>query len=161
MRDSYHLKLIHILIFSLLLAASFVLLESANRFLLLKSAPAFLMIDALTKNKDGIEVLFLGDSHFKLSIGASSAYNNPQKKVFDLLVNGANYIQSYYLLKRHIDILPNLRAIVLPLDLHSFSSFRSHRIEFRYFFDAYMDYAELTAIDKTFRLITPFHFTIL
>jgi hypothetical protein len=79
-------------------------------------------------------------------IGKHSGYENPDKRVFDLSTSGSNFILSYYLFKKHLSDIPKLRAIVLPVDLHSFNSFRRDRIISPYFWDQYVDHAEVTAL---------------
>ncbi|MFC1754723.1 hypothetical protein ACFL96_15220 [Thermoproteota archaeon] len=69
-----------------------------------------------------------------------------EDNTFVLSFPGANYIQSYYILKYYLPYLPKLRVVVLPLDLHSFSSFRTNRITNPIFWDNFIDFSELFRI---------------
>jgi len=96
-----------------------------------------------------IEILFLGDSH----VNAVQEDRIPNAVKFDSF--GENYIQSYYKLQYLIDREDmTIKNLVLPFDLHSFSSFRSDRIINDIYWTKYMDYFELARAknDRTYIL---------
>ncbi|MFZ5801548.1 MAG: hypothetical protein ACOY3K_00335 [Candidatus Omnitrophota bacterium] len=142
----YRLRPGPVIVFGLIGLAIFVSLEIANRRFVEKKSFNFSSIRKWEKVKDRIELLFLGDSHFIASVGVYSAMTDTRAGVYDLSMPGNNYVQSYYLLKKHLAEMPRLKAVVLPLDLHSFSAFRSERFIFKYFWDRYMDYKEYRAL---------------
>lgn len=142
----YELKPRHAVIFLILAAATCVGLEAVTRGMIQKKASNFQTIRDLKRFQDKIEVLLLGDSHFEKMIGKDSGYENPDKRVFDLSTSGSNFILSYYLFKKYSGDIPKLRAIVLPVDLHSFNSFRRNRIISPHFWDRYVDHEEVTAL---------------
>jgi hypothetical protein len=89
---------------------------------------------------DSLDVLILGDSHTMNSVDARlipGAYNYSS--------NGESYLQTWYKLSWIIDRgEPVVQAVVLPLDLHSFSSFRTGRIEDPLYWQRYIDWIDLT-----------------
>jgi hypothetical protein len=141
----YELKPRYAVIFLILAAATCVGLETMTRVMIQKKASNFQTLRDLERSQDKIEVLLLGDSHFEKMIGKDSGLENPDGRVFDLSTSGSNFILSYYLFKKYADGLPELRKVVLPVDLHSFNSFRRNRIISPYFWDRYVDHAEVVA----------------
>jgi hypothetical protein len=88
---------------------------------------------------DTLDVLVLGDSHSMVGVDARlmpMAYNYSS--------DGESYLQTWYKASR---ILggggPAVRMLVIPLDLHSFSSFRTERIDDPLFWSRYVDYTDL------------------
>ena len=70
------------------------------------------------------EILILGDSHGVCAldpgiIGRAVNFSSP----------GESYLHNYYKLRWFLKQEHSLKAILLPLDLHSFSDFRKDRIQ--------------------------------
>jgi hypothetical protein len=140
--DRYPLKKSHLLVFALLFLVSFFLAEKLNRLFISQGTKDFIALRSFERQKDKIEILLLGDSHFLIGID-SQFFKTP---TFNLSSLGANYIQSYYLLKASLNKLPSLKVLILPLDLFSFSSFRSDRITNPVFWNQFLDYRQLSEI---------------
>lgn len=136
----YRIKSLYALAFVLIFTVSFLYLEHLNRHeFVYKTSYNFQKLNTFIEEKDNIQILFTGDSHF---IGGIDTrwFNHT---AFSLSFGGANYMQSYYLLKHYIDEMPDLKLVVIPLDLHSFSSFRTDRITEPVFWNQFIDYSEL------------------
>lgn len=89
--------------------------------------------------EQNIPFLIMGDSH-------SQAALNPDVigTAFNFSSAGENYMQSYYKLKHILEHQSkNIETILLPIDLHSFSSFRSTGDLTHYYWVQYIDYIEL------------------
>ena len=91
-----------------------------------------------------IKYLFLGDSH--TINGIIPALIDPQKRSFNYGVTGESIVETYYKLK-HI-LKKERRAIdtvVLPADLHTYSSvrFTTNSFHSAYYWHRYIDYVEL------------------
>ncbi len=130
----------HAVVFAAVFVISFSLLEAVNRHVFVnQKAIDFKTLNEFLKVTDKVQILFLGDSHFVEGID-SEVFD---RKVFNLSFNGASFVQSYYLLKRYVDSLEALEVVVLPTDLHSFSSMRTRRITEPYFWNRFIDYDEL------------------
>ncbi len=90
-------------------------------------------------NLDSLNVLILGDSH-------SQAAVNPDfiPDAFNFSADGESYIQTLY---KSVSILePNelgVDVVIVPLDLHSFSSFRTERVNDPLYWRIYMDFGDL------------------
>jgi len=95
-----------------------------------------------------IDILFLGDSH----VNSVQEHLIPTALKFDSF--GESYIQSYYKLKYLIaDMDITIDNLILPFDLHSFSSFRSDRIINDIYWSKYVNYFELAEIKKNRKYI--------
>lgn len=81
--------------------------------------------------------LVIGDSHAN-AVKAESAHH-----VYRFNSPGESFIQSYYKLKYLVDRDFVIKNLVLPLDLHSLSSFRTDRIINDIYWVKYVDYIEL------------------
>jgi hypothetical protein len=88
-----------------------------------------------------VTMLALGDSH----VGCGLLPKIIKLNLFKWPTAGEGYIQNYYKLKSYLkDHRPNL--LILPLDLHSFSSVRIRNIVGDYYWVKYIDYFELASI---------------
>lgn len=98
--------------------------------------------------KNEIQILFLGDSHVLL--GADPAHI---KNSFNYASGGENYIQTYYKLKNLVDqgFVPPI--IVLPVDLHSFSSFRTDRFDNEWYWRKIINFYKLAYKEKKLSLL--------
>ena len=84
-------------------------------------------------------ILILGDSYAKFSI--NPAYINGS---FNFALNGENYIETYYKINYYLhDKRTNINLVILPVDLHSFSSYRADRFRDPVFWKRYINYFEL------------------
>ena len=92
--------------------------------------------------RDSLKYLLMGDSYMQGSV-------NPL--VFDSSFNYAssneNFAQSYYKLKNIVEIRKRKPAcIILPVDISSFSSFRTDRFRYDPYWIRYIDYFELAKV---------------
>lgn len=89
--------------------------------------------------KGDLDYLFLGDSHCQDDINPNLLNN-----AFNFASAGENYLQTFYkvrcILRTRED---RIGTVVLPLDLHSFSSFRLGRIENPPYWSRYIDFLDL------------------
>ncbi len=85
----------------------------------------------------GTRVIILGDSHAVCSL-------DPRRvgRAVNFSSNGESYIHNYYKLRYALRAAPFLRTVVLPIDLHSFSDFRSDRVRVNLEWLQYIDYLE-------------------
>jgi len=96
-----------------------------------------------------IEVLGLGDSH-----PASGFDPRIFKNGFNFSFAGEKYIYNYYKLKYVIKKDKKLRIVILPVDLHSFSTWGANAFLHDFYWIKYLDYWELGKIKKKpFRFI--------
>lgn len=131
-----------VIIFVALLLVSFVAFEMLNRSFIKNYSKYFRIQSEFEPHKEKVQLLFLGDSHFAAGID-SNVFKVP---AFNLSLTGTNYIASYYLLKHYIGQMPSLKTIVLPVDVHSFSSFRTNEFAKYVFWDQFIDYHELARV---------------
>jgi hypothetical protein len=89
------------------------------------------------------EILILGDSHGVFALDPVLI-----GKAFNFSNSGESYIHNYYKLKFALKRKHSLKAVILPLDLHSFSDFRKNRIHFNLNWLRYLNYPELGWIKK-------------
>ncbi len=91
------------------------------------------------ESNDRICILVVGDSHAKFDV-------NPEyfTGLFNFAFNGENYIQTYFKIRHYLDEGKlNSDLVIIPIDLHSFSSFRTNSIGDTAFWKRYMDFFEL------------------
>lgn len=86
----------------------------------------------------GTRIVFLGDSHV-----ADSLDPGRFGQACNFASDGESYIHNYYKLRWLVGRVPSLRLVVLPADLHSFSSFRAQRVAVNGEWARYIDYPEL------------------
>jgi hypothetical protein len=91
--------------------------------------------------KGKLDFLFLGDSHVHRGIDPTVIGRS-----FNFGCASENYMQSYYKLSR-ILLEPgparDCRVVVMPFDLHSFSSYRSARFRHAFYWKRYVDFLDL------------------
>lgn len=85
-----------------------------------------------------VEVLAMGDSH------ASTGFD-PRvfKNAFNFSLYGEKYIYNYYKLKYILQRNPQIKVIILPIDLHSFSTWQFDRFLHDFYWVKYVNYLEL------------------
>ncbi len=89
--------------------------------------------------KDSVQILVVGDSHPLHAVDTRDISNG-----YNLATSGENIIQTYYRLRYYLEVEPvDLKLVILPIDLHSFSSFRMDRFSQAYYWDKYIDFIEL------------------
>ncbi len=90
------------------------------------------------KMKTKINIIALGDSH------ASTGFD---PRVFNTAFNfssyGENYIYNYYKLKYILKTNNRIKIVILPIDLHTFSTWRAERFLYDFYWIKYVDYWEL------------------
>ena len=139
----YQLKKKHVFLFISALVLTFIGFEAINRSLIVRTSSSnYLILNSFNQKKNDIEVLFIGDSHFAVGLDAEEI----SSRAFNLSFGEAHYIQAYYLLNYYIDELPALKAVVVPLDLMSFSSFKTDIFNETFFWNQFIDYGELAKI---------------
>jgi hypothetical protein len=85
-----------------------------------------------------IEVLALGDSHVATGFDPRVFH-----QAFNFSLYGENYIYNYYKLKYILRRNPQIKAIILPVDIHSFSSWRADRFLHDFYWVKYVDYLQV------------------
>ena len=138
----YKISKAYIISFFLLAAISLTCIECVDRYLIYKKSISYKKLRRFNSQLDKVQVIFLGDSHFMAGIDEQWF----EMKTFNLSFGGTNYIESYYILRYYIDKMDSLKVVVLPFDLHSFSSFRSDRIINPVFWNQFIDYPELVDV---------------
>ncbi len=71
-----------------------------------------------------LELLIAGQSDIKNAL-IPSAFG---VEAYNFADTGESFIETYYKLRHHLDDMPRLRVVILPLSIYSFSSFRTDRI---------------------------------
>ena len=116
-------------------------LEILNSSFFVKRLDAYTTLDDFLKEKNNIETVFLGSSHFYKGINTDEI----GQKVFNLSFGGRNYFTLYYFLKAHIKNMPSLKRIILEADHHNFTSYVSE-VSINHPFIKYVDFFELLKI---------------
>ncbi len=90
-------------------------------------------------NKHSVQVLIAGDSHPMSAVDTRILPNS-----FSVTSTGENIIETYYRLQYYLerDRL-DIKLVLLPVDLHSFSAFRTNRFESPVYWRKYINYGEL------------------
>jgi hypothetical protein len=89
--------------------------------------------------RDDIDTLILGDSHPKRGVFPSVLGN-----AFNLSIPGENYIETFFVLKAQInDERVELRTVILPMDLHSLSSWNLDGFAHVHHYSRFVDYFEV------------------
>lgn len=91
------------------------------------------------KEKGEIQILFLGQSDMKRAVIPDTM----SFKAYNFAELGESFIETYFKLKHYIDEMPQLKVVILPLALASFSSFRTNRIGTKYYSYGYISYKDL------------------
>jgi len=110
-----------------------------NQMYLQRQVPANPSIPADT------EILILGDSHASYAL-------DPELigKAYNFSGYSESYVHNYYKLKYALKQNLSLRAVILPIDLHSFSDFRQERVFFNPQWLPFIDYLEVGWIKNRF-----------
>jgi hypothetical protein len=85
-----------------------------------------------------VETLAVGDSH--MATGFDPRFF---KDSFNFALHGETYVYNYYKLRHILDRNPRIRTVLLPLDFHSFSSWRADRSLRDFYWIRYANYLEL------------------
>jgi hypothetical protein len=89
--------------------------------------------------KQDVRILGIGDSHIKYGLHAEYLETS-----FVIANAAENYIQTYYKLNSYFDDGSlDLALIIMPIDLHSFSSYGKERFENLEFWKKFLNYQEL------------------
>jgi hypothetical protein len=147
------LKLIHVAAFIALFILIFGGMEYVNRTYSVVKNQNYKILTNFFKQEKDTQILLLGDSHLEYGVNADLF----KEKAYNLSLGGANFIQSYYLLKAVINDMPNLKLVVLPLDHNSFHPYKTDRFEI-FFLNRYFDYYELMRIKGPKILVKKFSF---
>jgi len=85
-----------------------------------------------------IEILAMGDSHV-----ATGFDPRVFQHAFNFSLYGENYIYNYYKLKYILRRNPQIKVVILPVDIHSFSSWRADRFPHDFYWVKYVDYLQV------------------
>ncbi len=85
-----------------------------------------------------VTTLAVGDSHMAAGFDPRSFDGS-----FNFALPGETYVYNYYKLKHVLEDNPRIRTVLLPLDFHSFSSWRADRELRDFYWVRYVDYLEL------------------
>jgi hypothetical protein len=85
-----------------------------------------------------IETLAMGDSH--MVTGFDPRFFSGS---FNFAEYGETYVFNYYKLKHILEKNPRIRTVLLPLDFHSFSSWRADKSLLDFYWVRYVNYLEL------------------
>lgn len=140
-KSKYKLDLGYAFILLISLVSLLVYCEALNLNLFVKQLDAYITMDDFLKEKNKIETVFLGSSHFDLGIKSDKIPHN----TFNLSFGGRNYFTLYYLLKAYIKTMPSLKRVVIEADCHNFTSYVSD-ISINHPFIKYVDFFELLKI---------------
>jgi len=140
-KSKYKLDSEYVFIFLICIISFLACCEALNSNLFVKRLDAYTTLDNFFKEKNNIETVFLGSSHFYKGINTDKIGHN----VFNLSFAGRNYLTLYYLLKAYIKTMPSLKRIVLEADYHNFTSYISN-FSINHPFIKYVDFAELFRI---------------
>lgn len=119
--EQQELDIRKLLLFILILILLFSFFEIRARNMYSTETDLSCQYESFGKIKDKIEVLFLGSSHIEKAV-------NPQfikRKSFNLAFSGQDFYYDDEIIKKFIDEMPNLKAVVLDLSYHSFTSERT------------------------------------
>lgn len=137
---------------SVIFAAVLVILIMALNYTYYKTELQYTILARTEKQlldlRDDINILFLGDSHILLGVDPAQI-----KHSFNYASGGENYIQTYYKLKNLIDKGYVPKTIVLPVDLHSFSSFRTDRFDNEWYWRKLINFYKLAYQEKKLSLL--------
>jgi hypothetical protein len=92
------------------------------------------------QHEKNIRMLALGDSHVATGFDPRVFKN---KNAFNFSLYGENYIYNYYKLKYILERNLQVKIIILPIDLHSFSSWRADRFLHDFYWVKYVNYWEV------------------
>ena len=95
-------------------------------------------LDARVASGRAIRTLVLGDSH-----AYSGADPDVLGDAFNFASSGENAAQTFGKLRWVLAAAPTVDVVVLPVDLHSFATFRARRFDRPALWDRYVDWAEV------------------
>lgn len=105
--------------------------------------------DQFQNYKNETKIIFFGDSHVKNGVDPRLI---PES--FNYALAGENYAQTFYKLKKVLsDEEVKVEKIVLPIDVHSFSSWRSDRFLHEWYWRDFIDYSEVARRNPEIGLI--------
>lgn len=96
------------------------------------------------KQKEGIQLLFLGQSDVQFDIVPSEF----KYRSYNLAGSGESFIETYYKLKHYIPYMPELKMVVLSVTMPTFSSYRANEIQWEYFAYGYINFTDLMELYK-------------
>ncbi|MFH0923454.1 MAG: DUF1574 family protein [Candidatus Falkowbacteria bacterium] len=137
---------------SVIFLAIFIILITAVNYAYYKMELQYTILERTEKQllgmKDEIKILFLGDSHILLGVDPAQIKNS-----FNYASGGENYVQTYYKLESLIKegFMPEI--IVLPIDLHSFSSFRTDRFDNEWYWRKFINFYKLAYQERKLSLL--------
>lgn len=99
------------------------------------------------EKKGNIEILFMGDSHPANAVNTSYFENG-----FNFAGLSESYDQTYYKFRKAVKDNPNLKIVVLPLELYSFSDYRANKYVYVWYWLKYLGYEDLSKITKKSKL---------
>lgn len=134
-----------ILIALFIFIAVLLLVEVADRALFRSKSIFGRTVKDFEKQKSEIQILFLGQSDMKRAVIPEAM----PFKAYNFAGSGESFIETYYKLKYYIDEMPSLKVVVLPLPLASFSSFRTDRINSKYYSYGYISFRDLWELYQT------------
>jgi hypothetical protein len=107
--------------------------------LVLSHSLQFQMDEQFDLKKNSVSILVAGDSHPQRDIDPEFLPGS-----FVVATSGENITQTYYRLRYYLEREQlNIKLVILPLDLHSFSDFRADRFQHIEYWKKYIDYREL------------------
>lgn len=134
-----------ILIALFIFIAVLLLVEVADRALFRSKSIFGRTVKDFEKQKSEIQILFLGQSDMKRAVIPEAM----PFKAYNFAELGESFIETYYKLKYYIEEMPSLKVVVLPLPLASFSSFRTDRINSKYYSYGYISFRDLWELYQT------------
>ncbi len=93
--------------------------------------------ELLFKNKN-FNILILGDSHPAYGLNPEYLSNS-----INLAVPSESYILNYFKLKKILNGTNNISVVILPIDIHSFTSYRKNQVSDIYYWKNYISNDEL------------------
>ena len=136
------------LVFGAIFIALLLIMNVGYYHLILSSGTLEKKYTQFQECKKNIKILVLGDSHTDAGINPMHINNS-----FNDASAGESYFQTYYKLKTYLDEGLKLEVIILPFDLHSFSSFRADRIKQQWYWSRYVNYLELSKNNKNIKVL--------
>ncbi len=125
--------------FALLFLVLFLLLNALYAEYVLKRTGLWIQDEQFSKSKPDVKILFLGDSSTQADVNPAFIPGS-----FNYGLAGETYMQTYYKLRFLLnDSGFEPEVIVLPLNLHSFSSYRASRVQDVWYWHKFIDYEEL------------------
>ncbi len=116
--------------------------------------------EQMQEHGEDTRILFLGDSHPKYAINPKYIQDS-----FNYSSSGENYFQSFLKFKNITDKeLMDLDSLVIPLDFHSFSSYRAERFLNEWYwkdFEGFDEWPEFKGVKNTVRKIAAARYPVI